>query len=96
MTSERRKSARHPYSEQVDFEAMTAGTKKIGVAHHRADCLNISRGGMGITSRFELEEGKVLKLSIPFKQHVTLPVFAEVIWAKPEDDTFRAGMRFLS
>lgn len=96
MTSDRRKSARQPYSKEIDFEAMIAGTKKVGIAHHRAHCLNISQGGLGITSRFKLREGEILKLSIPFKKHVALPVFAEVMWMKPEADTFRAGMRFLS
>jgi hypothetical protein len=96
MASDRRKSARQPYSEQADFEAMTAGTKKVKVARHRAHCLDISQGGIGITSGFKLREGEVLKLSIPFKEQVTLPVFAEVMWMTPEADTFRAGMRFLS
>ncbi len=96
MASDKRKRARQPYSEQVDFEAMIAGTKKVKVAHHRAYCLNISQGGMGITSRFKLREGEVLKLSIPFGKDVTLPVFAEVVWMKPEADAFRAGLRFLS
>lgn len=96
MASDRRKSARQPYGKQVDFEAMTAGTKKVGTARHRAHCLNISQGGMGITSEFKLKEGEVLKLFVPFKKQVALPVFAEVMWMKPETDTYRAGMRFLS
>ena len=96
MASERRKSARQPYSKEIDFEAMIAGTKKVGIAHHRAHCLNISQGGLEITSQFKLREGEILKLSIPLKRHVTLPVFAEVMWMKPDADTFRAGMRFLS
>jgi hypothetical protein len=96
MASEKRKSVRQPYSKQIDFEAMIAGTKKVGIAHHRAHCLNISQGGLEITSGYKPREGEVLKLSIPFKKEVMLPVFAEVMWITAEEDCFKAGMRFLS
>jgi hypothetical protein len=96
MALERRKNVRQPYGKEIDFEAMIAGARKPGVTRHSAHCLNISQGGMGITSRFKPREGEVVKLSIPLKKHVNLPVFAEVVWMKPEADAFRAGMRFLS
>jgi hypothetical protein len=96
MASDKRKSVRQHYSKEIDFEAMIAGTKKAAVAQHRARCLDISGGGLAITTNFKPREGEVLKLSIPFKKDVMLPVFAEVIWIKAEADSFRAGMRFLS
>ena len=96
MTSEKRKSARQPYTKEIDFEAMIADTKKIGLAKHRAHCLNISQGGLGMTTGFKPSEGEVLRLSFPFKKDVKLPVFAEVIWTSAEADQCRAGMRFLS
>jgi len=96
MVSEKRKSTRQPFSKEIDFEAMIAGVKRTGVARHRAHCLDISEGGLGITTRFKPREGEVLKLLFPFKKQVMLPVFAEVMWLEAETDTFRAGMRFLS
>jgi hypothetical protein len=96
MAPEKRKSTRQPFSKEIDFEAMAAGRKRIEVEQHRANCLDISRGGVGLTTQFKPGEGAVVKLSIPLKRDVMLPVFAEVVWIKGEVDYFRAGMRFLS
>lgn len=96
MVSDKRKSVRQPFSKEIDFETMVAGRRKTGIAQHRAHCLNISRGGLGVTTGFQPRDGEVLKLSIPFRKHIELPVFAEVMWTKAEADRFRAGMRFLS
>lgn len=96
MVSEKRKSTRQPFSKEIDFEAMAAGMKRIEVKQHRANCLDISQGGVGLTTQFKPGEGAVLKLSIPFKKDVMLPVFAEVVWIQGEVDGFRAGMRFLA
>lgn len=96
MASNKRKSARQRYSERIDFEAMITGAKKADIARHCAHCLNISQGGLGITTDHRPKEGDVLRLSIPFKENLTLPVFAEVVWIAAEDDSFRAGMRFLA
>ena len=95
MASEKRTSARQPFSTEIEFEAMVPGTKRSGT-EHRAGCLDISQGGLGLATRFRPQEGAVLKLSIPFQGDVKLPVFAEVMWIKDEADGFRAGMRFLS
>jgi Tfp pilus assembly protein PilZ len=96
MASDKRTSVRQPYTQEVEFEAMIAGAKKAGLARHRAHCLDISQGGLGITTAFKPREGEILRLSIPIKREVTLPVFAEVMWITPEGAHFRAGMRFLS
>jgi len=96
MAPEKRKSTRQPFSKEIDFEAMAAGMKRIKIEQHRANCLNISQGGLGVTTQFRPGEGAVLRLSIPFKKDVMLPVFAEVVWIKGEVDGFRAGMRFLA
>jgi Tfp pilus assembly protein PilZ len=96
MASDKRISDRQLYTEEIEFEAMIAGVKKAGLARHRAHCLNISQGGLGITTAFKPREGEILRLSIPIKREVTLPVFAEVMWITPEGADFRAGMRFLS
>jgi hypothetical protein len=34
---------------------------------------------------------------MPVKEmEITIPVLAQVIWSKPDDDHFRAGLRFLA
>jgi Tfp pilus assembly protein PilZ len=96
MASDKRISVRQPYTKEIKFEAMVAGAKKAGLARHHARCLDISQGGLGITTSFKPREGEILRLSIPIKREVTLPVFAEVMWITPEGAQYRAGMRFLS
>ncbi|RJP14867.1 MAG: PilZ domain-containing protein [Candidatus Abyssobacteria bacterium SURF_5] len=96
MATEKRRSARRRYKEEIDFEAMIPGSKMPRVTPHHAHCRDISQGGLGIIIGFQPREGEIVKLSIPFKKGITLPVFAEVIWTTAEADDFRAGMRFLS
>ncbi len=58
--------------------------------------LDISDGGLGFNTDVSLEKGEIVKLLIPAsKARITVPVFSEVIWARPANDHFRTGLRFL-
>jgi hypothetical protein len=59
-------------------------------------CFDISEGGLGMASEYPFIRGEVIKLLLPASEVDTpLPVFAEVMWAYPSGERFRAGLRFL-
>ena len=64
----------------------------------KADLLNISKDGVGIRIRGEsLNEGSLITLRIPTSvRTVTVPVLAELRWAKEErPGEYQAGLRFV-
>jgi hypothetical protein len=59
-------------------------------------CLDISDDGLGFTVDVPLKKGEIIKLLIPASTaRTSVPVFSEVIWARPTNDHFRTGLRFL-
>ena len=58
--------------------------------------VDISSRGIGMKTRHPLQEGSVLKFYLPMREwEITIPVFAQVRWAKSINDHFRVGLRFL-
>jgi hypothetical protein len=69
---------------------------KIGdVAYQEKDFLNdISLGGLSFKSKVNIEQGKVVDITIP----LTYPVFqtvGKVIWSKKMNDHFNVGVKFV-
>ena len=59
--------------------------------------VDLGPGGIGLTTDYPLHEGDVLKLFFPVGVgNASLPVFSEVVWARPADGEFKAGLRFLA
>ncbi len=59
-------------------------------------CLDISSYGLGLTTDCVLNKGEIVRISMPLKNtDNTLPVYAEVMWAKADSGHYRAGARFL-
>jgi PilZ domain len=59
--------------------------------------INISDTGLGMYVRQPLFKGEVLKLRFPASAAITMaPVYAEVVWVKPEKDRYRTGLKFLA
>jgi hypothetical protein len=71
----------------------------FGESSHRtctARAQNICANGLGILTCCMLERGAVVRLGFPLSSlEILLPVFAEVAWAVPANNGFRAGLRFL-
>ena len=58
--------------------------------------VDLSPGGIGLTTDYPLHAGDVLKLFFPVGVgDASLPVFSEVMWSRPADGEYRAGLRFL-
>jgi hypothetical protein len=92
---ERRKAVRETVTLSLEYDlGATAGESGAGI--HKAQAQNLCEYGLRILTDYPLRRGTVLRLNLVGnnpQQH--LPIFAEVAWAMPEDDRFRAGLRFL-
>ena len=87
-----RKNIDQPLSFEISaVQRRSMDTKKNGVT------VDISSCGLGIKTKYALEEGSVLKFNFPIREvEVTIPVYAQVMWSVPANDHFRAGLRFLA
>ena len=87
-----RKNIAQPLSFEISaMQRISRDTKEKGVT------VDISSCGLGIKTRYALEEGSVLKFYIPIREvEVTIPVLAQVMWSMPANDHFRVGVRFLA
>ena len=89
----RRKNIRQP----ISFEIGSKESGRFGNVMVKGRGVDICHGGIGLITKWRLEEGNVLKLCLPVAAaHTSLPVFAEVIWMTPVHGRFRAGLRFLA
>ena len=59
--------------------------------------VDISSGGVGLSTDYPLREGNVLKIYFPVSAgKARLPVFSEVVWLKPAPKGVKVGLRFLA
>ncbi|HET6464335.1 MAG TPA: PilZ domain-containing protein [Nitrospiria bacterium] len=64
----------------------------------RGTVVNVSTGGLCLTTDEALKVGQVLKMALPLPNvEATAPTLAEVRWVQKENPTgiFQAGLRFL-
>lgn len=85
--SEKRKSDRIPYDKPLSVEFGGVNYKSIGV--------DISNDGLGLIAECGPKRGDVMKVSLAVTIGTILPVFAEVMWAKPLAEHCRIGLRFV-
>ncbi len=91
-----RAAGRQVFSRPIEFELSATGAAGMGPTMSVAQGLDISSHGIGMLADFPLTKGMILRLSLPLNvAGAALPVFAEVAWAIPDSDYFRAGLRFL-
>jgi hypothetical protein len=91
----KRHSYRQGFNQPVSFETSVINGKVRNILYNGI-VMDISDGGIGLKTDHALPEGSVLKFNIPIKDvEITIPVFAQVMWSKPDDHHFRAGLSFL-
>ncbi len=96
MKSEKRLSDRKILNKTIHFELSIMESGQLKNIQYDGLGLDISHGGLGLTTEYALKEEDVLKLIFPINElDTTLPVFAETVWSKPANGHFRAGLRFL-
>ncbi len=88
----KRKIFNHP----VRFELSAIEEGRRENIHMSGDAMNISSGGIGLSTRCALKRGEVLKLYLPaIARSASLPVFSEVVWVRQAGAYVEAGLRFL-
>ncbi|OGU07672.1 MAG: hypothetical protein A2075_22005 [Geobacteraceae bacterium GWC2_58_44] len=95
--SEKRTESRKSLTQSVSFELSTMESGGLSNIVKRGFGVDLSAGGMGMTTRYPLKGGEVVKLLFPVTEGemLNLPVFTEVMWAVPSGAEYRAGLRFL-
>jgi len=94
--AERRTKRRKIFRKCIFFEQVITELNRMKNIQRNGVCLNISESGLGFTTDVGLSRGEVIKLFIPASTvGTTVPVFSEVMWARPTNDHFRTGLRFL-
>jgi hypothetical protein len=84
---------RKTFSQLLEYDLGVIGNScKKYTAHAR----DISAHGVQIVTDYPLKRGMVLRLGLPVSgAEISVPVFAEVAWALPTDNGFRAGLQYL-
>ncbi len=92
---EKRSFGRKNICKAVTLEMSMANYGQGGMHPETGLGVDISQGGIGLITECLLEEGNLLKLYFPVAETKTnLPVYAQVMWAKPANGKFRAGLSF--
>ncbi len=84
------------FNRPVEFELSVIETGRGENIHRSGEAINISSGGIGLSTACALKRGEVLKLYLPaISRSATLPVFSEVVWVRQAGAHVEAGLRFL-
>jgi hypothetical protein len=90
---EQRMTERKEFKQELNVEISNVASAG-GTSEARG--VDLSSYGLGMISRYPLEQGMVLRISLPIHEiGISLPLFAEVAWAIPAREGMRAGLKFL-
>ena len=98
MTKEQEKRAnnRKNFQRPVSFELNCAGKGWSENIRQNGEALDISSGGIGLSTTYALKRGEILKVYLPaIARSASLPVFSEVVWVRQAGAHVEAGLRFL-
>jgi PilZ domain len=97
ITPKNRVYKRKSINQLVNFELSCIGKDRLGNVHKSGEAVNISSGGIRLSTAYVLKRGEILKLYLPaIARSATLPVFSEVVWVKQAGSHVMAGLRFLA
>ncbi len=92
----RRAFKRKIFNRQVSFELSAIGEGRGENLHNNGEAINISSGGIGLSTTCSLKRGEVLRLYLPsIARSAALPVLSEVVWVRQAGARMEAGLRFL-
>lgn len=95
--SEQRTSLRQAMARPVSLEHLGLDQGRVHDLRVAGTSVDISSGGLGVTTSGALRKGDVLKLNLAVSDmQVTLPILAEVMWLRQVDGEYRAGLQFLA
>jgi hypothetical protein len=94
--NEKRSNKRKYFDVLIPFELSFAKEGVSGNTREFGRGIDISSGGLGLCTKFDLKKGWILRLYLPVdKGGADLPVFSQVVWVNPVGDQVKAGLRFL-
>lgn len=94
--SEKRVYPRKRFKKTVECDCIVKQLNKLEVKKFRGLCIDISEGGIGMMTNVGVSKGQVLEIRIPVNtEDVKISAFAEVIWSRPINGKYKAGLRFL-
>ena len=81
----------------INFELSCVGKNRLENVPQSCEAINISSGGVKLSTTYALKRGEILKLYLPaIARSATLSVFSEVVWSKQAGSHVMAGLRFLA
>lgn len=84
------------FNRPVEFELSAIEEGRRENIHKIGEAINISSGGIGLSTACDLKRGEILKLYLPaLARSAALPVFSEVVWVRQAGTHVEAGLRFL-
>lgn len=96
MVPERRLSARRTFNKTISLERSNVVSDQFRNSHYEGLVMDISNGGLGLSTNDRLKEGEIVKLFLPLKEmDITVPVMAEVKWSRRATLSCQAGLKFL-
>jgi hypothetical protein len=97
IKNKKRAFKRKIFNRPVIFELSAIGEDRGENINKSGEAINISSGGIGLSTTYALKQGMVLKLYLPaIARSAALPVFSEVVWVRQTGGHVEAGLRFLS
>ena len=92
---DRRLCERKAFDQSLCFEMSITEAMGRNVKQTAAG-VDVSSFGLGMKSGQSMKKGSVVKFYFPMREiEITVPVYAQVVWSKPDNDHFRIGLRFL-
>ncbi len=94
---EHRQGGRAAFHKSVQYEHCEVQAGRFVNCLKAGECVDVSDGGMGLSTDIPMQGGEVLKVYLPLDVTGTrLPVYSEVMWSRAVGEKFRAGLRFLA
>ncbi len=94
---EKRTNVRRLFEKTVVLERSGIISDRFQNYRYDGLILDVSQGGLSVTTDFRLREGEIVKLMIPMKDtEISVPVMAEVKWSRKLPSTCQSGLKFLS
>ena len=93
---ERRITNRKTFDQPLKLE-ISLRERSRGNIQQKVLATDICFDGLGLSTDFALNKGDVVKIRIPVQAaDVDIPVYAIVVWSKPEKSNYRSGLFFLA
>ena len=92
----KRHHKRQELGQALTLEKWVPERMSVPNLHFDAHGIDISSGGLGITTSQLLKTGEVVKVEYPLSDSgLTVPVYSEVVWTRMSEGVGRVGLRFL-